>query len=167
MTEQERADIEATQRSSNKAFFDRQRSESREDFAKKIDAYDRLIGYAKTDAAKNLASQNKTFARSLERATNLYGQRGLVGSGIMKQQVAESTADYQQNVDDTKESLDRTLLGYAEAKRSAETDYGRLKTQISENEDYLGKKQAIDEVTRRQTDYYWNQMVKDRSAFKS
>lgn len=85
----------------------------------------------------------------------------------MKQQVAESTGDYQQNVDDTKESLDRTILGYTEAKRNAETDYGRLKTQIGENEDYLGKKQATDEVTRRQTDFYWNQMVKDRSAFKS
>lgn len=67
--------------------YDLQQSRNREDYA-------RYTSDQQSATNKQLASSSKDFARKLSSASNAYGQRGLLRSGIAKSQLGDASSGF-------------------------------------------------------------------------
>lgn len=74
--------------------YNQQQEQYKIQSARNREDYARYTSDQQSATNKQLASSSKDFARKLSAASNAYGQRGLLRSGIAKQQVGEATTDF-------------------------------------------------------------------------
>lgn len=121
------AEFQAAQEAAKKEqekYWNLQRTRLTEDTNTKLQEYDRLIQYANTDLTRNLEQNNLTFARAMNRASNAYGTRWLLFSGINRTTSNESAADY-----------DRTNVIAKDATQRKVTDYNVSKDVVTREKD--------------------------------
>lgn len=106
-------------------YWELQKTRLNEDTNTKLQDYDRLIGYANTDLTRNLEQNNLTFSRAMNRASNAYGTRWLLFSGINKTASNEAATDYGRTQDVTKDATQRKLTDYSTSKDVVTRDQSR------------------------------------------
>ena len=154
----------------NKQYFDRIRWEMQQDYKSQIWEIDRLIQYTNTDYAKQLATENKWFARSLDKATNVYWQRWLLWSWIQKSQVWEATDDYQKSITNMEEYRRRKEEWMETQKSNIATKYDRWFWDLARQQetkiwsDYLrlmeeNQKRFYGDTQQQESDYFYNAVL--------
>lgn len=142
-------DIMETQKSYYEPYYDKLRWQTTQDFKSDINDVDRLIQYTNTDYAKQLASENQTFARTLSKATNAYASRWLFWSGIQKSQIWEWTQDYQKSLTNMEEYRRRKEEWYETQKSNIKTKYDRWMESIDQSQQAQAYFDSINEVSNR------------------
>lgn len=145
-------------------YYTRENQYADTQYKNNVSDYSRLIGYAQSDAAKTLAQNNRTFARSMSNAFNAYGKRGLLGSGILNQQAKEFTDEYNRTQQNVNEWLNRTVTGYERSQEDMKNQYDRLKTNLSEEQTYMTELNVNSAIQSRKDDYMYNKWVQDETA---
>lgn len=114
--------------------YDLQQSRNREDYA-------RYTSDQQTANNRQLASSSKDFSRKLSAASNAYGQRGILRSGISKQSTGEATGDFVDAQTYFKTQSQRQL-------EAGQMGYDRQYADITTAENQLGTKKGQYETDR-------------------
>jgi len=153
ISDKERKNIEATQKAYYDPYYKRERSRLTQDYNVDTQTLDRLIQYSQTDLANNLAKTNKTFAKSMSKASNVYWQRWLLGSWLQKQAVWDTTADLSKNIANREDYQKRKEEWYNTQKSNIKTKYNRGLTSINENQQAQTYFDTLKEIKNRQNEY--------------
>ena len=156
---EEEANIKQVQQAYYEPYFNRVRWEYTQDYQSSVRDLNRLIEYTNTDYAKNLASENKAFARSLDKATNAYWQRGLLWSWIQKSQVWEATSDYEKSLQNMAEYRRRKTEWLETQWQNMKTKFDRWIRDIWETQQAQTYFDTIQEIQNRQNEFYRNLWV--------
>ena len=167
MSAEEEKLIRDSEAASLEPYFTRENQYADTQFNKQSSDYSRLIWYAQSDAAKTLAQNNRTFARSMSNAFNAYGKRGLLGSGILNQQAKEYTDEYNRTQSNVNEWLNRAVTWYERNQEDLKTAYDRLKSNLQENQTYMTELNVNSAIQDRKNDYYYNKSVEDETSISS
>lgn len=153
VSDEERAEIEKTQKAYYDPYFKRQTDRLTADYDTDISSVDRLIEYSKTDLANDLAKTNKTFAKSMSKASNIYGQRWLLGSWLQKQATWDTTEDFSKDVSNREEYQARKEAWYETQKDNIKTTFNRWLTNINENQQAQTYFDTLKELQNRSDEY--------------
>lgn len=140
----------------NQAYFDRVKWEYTQDYERAKLDIDRLIQYTNTDYAKNLANENKMFARSLDKATNVYWQRWLLWSWIQKSKVWEATDDYTKSLQNAEEYRRRKIEWYETQWQNLKTKYDRWMWDLMRWEEAQITSDYLKLMEANKQKFYWN-----------
>ena len=154
LSKEEEDEIRKTQEAQYKEYFDRTRWESTQDYERAKLDIDRLIQYTNTDYTKQLAQDNKIFARSLDKATNVYWQRWLLWSWIQKSQAWEATDDYSKSLQNAEEYRKRKIEWYETQWQNIKTKYDRWMRDIWEQQQAQTYFDTIKEIRWREAEFY-------------
>ena len=140
----------------NQAYFDRVKWEYTQDYERAKLDIDRLIEYTNTDYTKQLAQDNKMFARSLDKATNVYWQRWLLWSWIQKSQVWEATDDYSKSLQNAEEYRKRKIEWYETQWQNIKTKYDRWMWDLMRWEESKITSDYLKLMETNKQKFYWN-----------
>ena len=140
----------------NQAYFDRVKWEYTQDYERAKLDIDRLIQYTNTDYTKQLAQDNKMFARSLDKATNAYWQRWLLWSWIQKSQVWEATDDYSKSLQNAEEYRRRKIEWYETQWQNIKTKYDRWMWDLMRWEESQITSDYLKLMEANKQKFYWN-----------
>ena len=140
----------------NQAYFDRVKWENTQDYERAKLDIDRLIQYTNTDYTKQLAQDNKMFARSLDKATNAYWQRWLLWSWIQKSQVWEATDDYSKSLQNAEEYRRRKIEWYETQWQNIKTKYDRWMWDLMRWEESQITSDYLKLMEANKQKFYWN-----------
>ena len=140
----------------NQAYFDRVKWEYTQDYERAKLDIDRLIEYTNTDYTKQLAQDNKMFARSLDKATNVYWQRWLLWSWIQKSQVWEATDDYSKSLQNAEEYRKRKIEWYETQWQNIKTKYDRWMWDLMRWEESQITSDYLKLMEANKQKFYWN-----------
>lgn len=115
----------------DKAYYDEKRNYLNQDFTNAKEEIARLVQYTKTDYATQLADTNKWFAKSLNKATNVYGQRWVLYSWIQNTDIWEATTDYAKQESNMAEYRDRKLKWLETQGQNIKTKFDEWMTNIN------------------------------------
>jgi hypothetical protein len=132
-----------------------QASRNREDYAK-------YTGDQQSQMNKQLGNSSKDFARKLAAASSAYGQRGILRSGIAKQQIGDATTDFVDNQTYFKTQSQRQMEAgqkqYDRQYADNQTDTGRIQTAKKQyTDDREVAKQVLDTKMKYDGDTQYNQ----------
>ena len=153
VSDEERTNIEETQKSYNQPFFDRENSRLTEDYNVNKLSLDRLIQYSKTDTARDLAKINKTFAKTMSKASQAYWRRNILWSWIQIQQAWESVESLWKDEYNRQEYARRQEEWLETRQANIKTKFDRWLTEISENQDAQTYFDTLKEIGNRQSEY--------------
>lgn len=153
VSEEERKRIQETQKAYYDPFFNRERTRLTDDKTTRISSLNRLIQYSKTDLANDLAKTNKTFAKSMSKASNAYWRRWLLGSWLQKQAVWDTTEDFSKNISNREEYQQRKEAWIETQKSNIKTTFNRGLTNIDENQQAQTYFDTLKEIRSKQSEY--------------
>lgn len=112
----------------------------------------RMSTYAKDDFARNLGKTDRAFASTIQRATEAYGQRNLLNSGVQAYGNIMSAKDQQADKEGLKAGMDKTLtdLEASRLKAFQSFDLTNRSLGLSEKDMLLKKQQNEDKLNRDQ-----------------
>lgn len=124
--------------------------------------YARYTSDAQTQMNRQLALNNKDFARKLANAASAYGQRGILRSWVAKNQLGEVTNDFADNQTYFKTQSQRQITDnqakYDQQYADLSTDAGRIDTgKMQYMDDRNIAKQVLDTQMKYQGDTMYNQ----------
>lgn len=153
ISDEERANIKEVEKSYYESSFNKERWYLKHDFNVSTEQIDRLIWYANTDTALDIAKNNKTFARAMQKATNVYWKRNLIWSWIQKSESIESTWDLEKAEQNRLEYNRRQQEWYQTSKDNLKTKYERGLEDLNQNEEAQAYFNTIKEVQNRRDEY--------------
>jgi len=153
ISDEERANIEETQKAYYDPFFKRETSRLTEGYNVDKLALDRLIGYSQTDTARDLAKINTTFAKTMSNASKAYWKRNILWSWIQKQQAWENTEQLWKDEYNRKEYARRQEEWYETRQANIKTKFDEGLTDINESQDAQTYFDTLKEIQNRQSEY--------------
>ena len=153
ISDEERKRIEETQKAYYEPYYKRERERLTEDYTWSVRDINRLIQYSKSDLVNELAKANKTFARSMSKASNVYWQRWLLGSWIQKTQIWDVTEDFSKDIANREEYQRRKEEWLETRKANIKTKYERWLTEIAESQEAQIYFDTLKEIRNRQAEF--------------
>lgn len=111
---------------------------------------DRMTSYSKDEFARNMAKSDRGFASTIQQASEAYGNRGLLNSGVQAYGNLMSAKDQQANKESMQAGMDKTLSDLEASRKKAFSQYDLTKRSLglTEQDTLLGDKQKQDKLTR-------------------
>lgn len=134
----------------DKAQLGLQKENNQKNYDADIADITRMSSYAKDDFAKNLTKTDRAFASTIQRATEAYGQRNLLNSGVQAYGNLMSAKDQQGTKDAMQSGLDKTI-GDLEASRQKafnQYDITNRSLALKDQELNLTDQQKQDKINR-------------------
>lgn len=138
-TDDEMQDIEDEVSEQNNPYYKRLKKELWEDYQTSRDKINQLKSYAKTDYIKDLQKTNVTFAQTMSRATNVFSNRWLINSWIMKRQANTWTTELDKQISNRTEYFDRKMEDLWQRWQNLSQRYKRALWEINREEDFQNK----------------------------
>lgn len=128
------------------------REQNQQGYDNDIAEIQRMSTYAKDDFARTLGKTDRAFASTIQRATEAYGQRNLLNSGVQAYGNLMGAKDQQADKDGLKAGMDKTLtdLEASRLKAFQSFDLTKRSLDLTEKDALLKKQQNEDKLNRDQ-----------------
>jgi len=140
-------------------YFDQQSNRLSTDYSQSLSSFNRLIQYTDTAIANKLQQTNTTFAKSMTKATNIYGARNLINSWIQKSWANTGTEWLQQSINNANYYANRSKISLESRKQNLATVYNRNQQDLGQNRQFY-----TDLTSKQLSDAKWMNQLGDYLA---
>ena len=144
--------------------FARESDKLKLDMARNREDYLKYTSREQIDFNRNIAAQDKGFARKLSNAANAYGQRGLLRSGFARGEMAEAMGDFQEEQGVYHLNFNRKKEDMATKMSRGEQDFTTDMADVDRRKSEFGydagnERRAIEREGQAAADKIWNEGI--------